>query len=254
MKLKDPCATLKTSAPALRAVLALCGALVLAATAGTARGALPLVTNASGVFVNERGDILTARHAVANCRSLYAVKDGQVSLARVLAVSEAQDIAVIGTTLRPYLTATFAHAVDDSKGGRPVYAESYEVLQATRSARGTLFNALTVPGGGLSLLSPVRPGASGSAVLDAGGLDLGMVVERVAVSGSAGATALSAGGAYPSMEHAGASRVKAVPVSEITGFMRAHGIPFTESDVPQLESTQAVGPRATTLAAGIICG
>jgi hypothetical protein len=48
--------------------------------------------------------------------------------------------------------------------------------------------------------------------------------------------------------------VKAIPVRDITSFLRAHGISYTESDVPQLEATQAVAPRATTLAVGVICG
>jgi hypothetical protein len=56
--------------------------------------------------------------------------------------------AVIGTELQPYLTATFAHTMND-RGGVPVFAESYEVLKGSSSVRGTLFNALTIPGGGL---------------------------------------------------------------------------------------------------------
>ena len=34
---------------------------------------------ASGVFINMRGDVLTARHAVSNCPSLFVVKNGQVA-------------------------------------------------------------------------------------------------------------------------------------------------------------------------------
>jgi hypothetical protein len=248
-----PSATLNSTARIFRHALAACG-LFASACATAASGYVPLTTNASGVFVNDRGDVLTARHAVANCKSLYAVKDGKVSPATIRAIGDAQDIAVVGTDLQPYLTATFSHSPDDGKGGKPVFAESYEALQLSKSLRGTLFNALTVPGGGLSLMSPARPGASGSAVLDSGGLYLGMIVERIALAPSGGAITLSATAQSAAADHAGASHVKAVPVQEITAFLRANNIPYTESDVPQLETTQAVAPRATTLAVGIICG
>lgn len=246
-------ATLKPTVRPIRRALAACG-LLFSACAATAEPYAPLRTNASGVFVNERGDVLTARHAVAECKSLYAIKDGRVSPATVLALGEAQDIAVIGTELRPYLTATFARAADDGKGGKPVFAESYEVLQGGKSVRGTLFNALTVPGGGLSLLSPARPGASGSAVLNGGGLYLGMIVERITLGPVAGAITLSVTAQSAAGEGAGASHVKAIPVRDITAFMRRHDIPYAESDVPQLEATQAVAPRAATLSVGVICG
>lgn len=229
------------------------GGLLLSACS-VAQAYTPLQTNASGVFVNDRGDVLTARHAVASCKSLFAVKDGRVAKATVLAMSETQDIAVIGTDLQPYLTATFARTPDTGNGGKPVFAESYEVLQGSKSLRGMMFNALTVPGGGLSLLSPARPGASGSAVLNGDGLLLGMIVERVALAPASGAVTLSATAESAAGASAGASHVKAIPVSDITAFLRKYDIPFSESDVPQLESTQALAPRATTLAVGVICG
>ena len=102
------------------------------------------------------------------------------------------------------------------------------------------------------LFSPVA-GASGSPVLGGAGLVLGMVVERVAVDGRlSGTVALSRrGGSAPG---AGATRVKAVPVDSITGFLREQGAVHAVSDRPQLGAMQAQAPRAATLSAGIICG
>jgi hypothetical protein len=56
--------------------------------------------------------------AVSNCSSLFAIKDGRVSKARVLAIDDHEDVAVIGTDLKPYLPATFVHTQDLGKGGQ----------------------------------------------------------------------------------------------------------------------------------------
>ena len=65
-----------------------------------------------------------------------------------------------------------------------------------------------------------------------------MVVERVAVDGRlSGTVALSRrGGSAPG---AGATRVKAVPVDSITGFLREQGAVHAVSDRPQLGAMQA---------------
>ncbi|MBP6706551.1 MAG: trypsin-like peptidase domain-containing protein [Achromobacter sp.] len=234
----------------LAALLALPGAA--AAQAGA-----PLESQASGLFINAAGQVLTAAHAVTGCASLYALKDGQVRRATVVARDDARDLALLDTGFKPYLSATFA-ATPESSGGRPVFTEAYGELQRMPARASTVFNGMTAPHGGgsaaeLLLFSPVKPGASGSPVLGGAGLVLGMVVERVAVDGRlSGTVALSRrGGSAPG---AGATRVKAVPVDSITGFLREQGAVHAVSDRPQLGAMQAQAPRAATLSAGIICG
>ena len=62
-----------------RALVALrrdAGRLAGAARRGRPAGA-PLESQASGLFINAAGQILTAAHAVTGCASLYALKDGR---------------------------------------------------------------------------------------------------------------------------------------------------------------------------------
>ncbi|MFH0129439.1 serine protease [Variovorax sp. EL159] len=216
---------------------------------------VPPDTNASGVFLNEAGDVLTARHAVSDCRTLFAVKGAQVSQATVIAASPALDLAVLRTTLKPYLSATLSRA--DAAPGRSVgvFAEAYAVLQRLPDRAGLLSNAMTVPGAeGLQLLSGVQPGASGSAVLGADGLLLGVVVERVAAAPHAsGMTTLSRAASAAGVK-GGATQVRAVPASQVRQFLGSHGIAFTESDSPQLSPMQSPAARASTLSVGVLCG
>jgi len=208
----------------------------------------------SGIFVNADGDVLTARHAVIGCRSLYVVKDGKVVTATLRAVSNEDDIAVLATALKPFLSAVFQRAALPPDRSVAVFAEAYSRLLRMPDRARTLSNAITVPdeGGELQLLSGVKPGASGSAVLGAGGLVLGMVVERVAgVPSSAGMAQVHA---RNPAQAGGATLVKAVPAAAVKHFLRAGGIDFTESDAAQISALQSPAARAFTLGVGVICG
>jgi serine protease DegQ len=236
----------------LALVAALATAFSAAFTVARADTALP-DTNASGVFLNAAGDVLTARHAVTGCRTLFAVKGAQVAQATVIAASPELDLAVLRTTLTPYLSATLA--LSDAASGHSVgvFAEAYAVLQRLPDRAALLSNAMTVPGvDGLQLLSGVKPGASGSAVLGADGLLLGVVVERVPAAPHAGGMVLSR--ASSSAAVTGATQVRAVPASQLRQFLRTHDIAFTESASPQLSPTQSPAARASTLSVGVLCG
>lgn len=213
--------------------------------------------NASGVFLNAAGDVLTARHVVAECRTLFAIKGAQVAEATVVAASPELDLAVLRTKLRPYLHATLALGDAAPRQSVGVFAEAYAVLQRLPGRATLLSNAMTVPGAeGLQLLSGLKPGASGSAVLGADGLMLGVVVERVAAAphasgGMLSRTASSAAGLAAGL---GATQVRAVPASQVRQFLRAHDIAFSESGSPQLSPMQSPAARASTLSVGVLCG
>lgn len=206
----------------------------------------------SGVFLNTAGDVLTANHVVKNCRSLYVVKDGRVEPATVLATSRDPDLAILHTALKPYLSATLARNAPVKSASVGVFAEAYSVLQRMPDRARLLSNAMTVPGGeGLQLLSGVKPGASGSAVLGGGGLLLGVVIERVGAGPGTGSQTLSRsadGGTT------GATQVVAVTVDKIRQFLQDHQIDFAESDTAQLGPMQSPAARAMTLSVGVICG
>ena len=229
-------------------------ATAFAVLAGAVHAAPP-EANASGVFLNAAGDVLTARHAVADCRSLFALKDAQVAQARVIAESAELDVAVLRTTLTPYLHATLAaDARTLAPGSVGVFTEAYAVLQRMPDRAALLSNAMTVPGvEGLQLLSGVQPGASGSAVLGADGLLLGVVVERVAAAPHASGMVLSRAASAAGVA-GGVTRVRAVPVARLRDFLDAHGIAYTHSREPQLGPQQSPAARASTLSVGVLCG
>lgn len=228
---------------------------------GLAAGALASVawasaapaSNASGVFLNADGEVLTAAHAVASCRSLFVVKGMQVAEATVRASSPALDLAVLRSTLKPYLSATLALADDPPATSVGVFAEGYESLQQRPDRSRLLSNAMTVPGdAGLQLISDAKPGASGAPVLGPDGLLLGMVVERVAAAPHATGTMLSR--AASSGVKLGATQVRAVPVAAIRRFLVAHGVSFVQSASPQLSPLQSPAARASTVSVGVLCG
>lgn len=221
-------------------------------TANSPPAAVGTEVNASGVFLNSAGDVLTAKHAVTGCRALYVVKDARVAGAFVLASSQDLDIAVLRTPLKPYLSATFAQTPPASNASRGVFAESYSALQRLPDRAALLSNALTVPGSdGLQLLSGAQPGASGSGVLTGTGLLMGMVIERVGAAPHATGRVLSRGPAGPS---GGATQVRALTSAQIKRFLSDNLIPFTESDVAQLGPMQSPAARASTLSVGVLCG
>lgn len=208
--------------------------------------------NASGIFLNSAGDVLTAKHAVIDCPTLYVVKDGRVAEASVQTSSQELDLAVLRTTLKPYLSATFALTLPASNASRGVFAESYSALQRLPDRAALLSNAMTVPGSeGLQLLSGAQPGASGSAVLAGNGLLMGMVVERVGAAPYASGRILHRG---PVGLSRGAKQVRAITSAQIKRFLSDSLIPFTESDRAQLGPMQSPAARAATLSVGVLCG
>ena len=223
-----------------------------------AASSLGFEAQASGVFLNANGDVLTARHAVAGCGSLYVVKDARVVTASLRAVSDETDVAVLATALKPVLSAVFSRTELPSDRSVAVFAEAYSRLLRMPDRARVLSNAMTVvvtsptEGRDLQLLSGVKPGASGSPVLGVGGLLLGIVVERVAgAPGTAEAVLLQSGNPAKA---AGATSVRAVSSSVIKRFLRAHGIDFSESDAAQISMQQSPAARAFTLEVGVICG
>lgn len=207
-----------------------------------------LDVNATGIFINDAGDVLTARHAVTGCGSLFVIKDARVARARVLAVSPDRDLAVVGSTLRPLLAAAFARTPPGG-GAQPVFAAGYDALRRMPDRATAVVNGLTRPGAradDLTLMLAATNGASGAAVLDQAGRVIGVVTDRADVS---------AGDPRAVATRADAARyVIAVPVEPVKAFLAASGVRYDETDAPQLEPMQPHAARAATLEVGILCG
>jgi serine protease DegQ len=212
-----------------------------------------LDTTASGVFINGAGDVLTARHAVATCKDIYVISGRRVAQATLGVASEMLDLAVLHTSLKPYLSATLAGAAPPNDRAVAVFAEAYSVLQHIPYRSVLLSNALVVQGGErLQLLSGARPGASGSGVFSTSGLLLGVVIERVAVGPGGGPRVLSRSGGVSELVRP--TVVQAVPIAKVGQFLLESNVPFIQSDLPQLGENQSAAARAATLSVGVMCG
>lgn len=212
--------------------------------------ATALESNATGFFVNDRGDVLTARHVVQTCQSLFLIKDGQVARATVKAVSADADLAVITSRIKPLLAARFPKT-GVVGSAQPVFTAGYEVLRHMPNRTATMYNAVTrdkpaAETGTFTLMSSATNGASGSPVLDQAGLVVGLVTDRTQVSSEDPRAFVTRSGA--------ADYVIAVSAQTLKTFLAANRIPFNETDAAQLEPMQARAPRAATLEAGVLCG
>ncbi|HEY3600156.1 MAG TPA: serine protease [Paraburkholderia sp.] len=214
-------------------------------------GAFALEPNATGFFVNDGGDLLTARHVVEACQTLFVIKDGQVARASVKAVSHDKDLAVIASRIEPLLAASFAKR-SGLVGVQPVFAAGYDALMHMPDRQTAMFNGFARnattdrESGALTLMSSATHGASGSPVLDQAGLVVGLVTGRAEASNENPRAYVARSGA--------ADYVIALSSDSIKTFLAVSNIPFNETDVPQLEPMQPHAPRAATLEAGILCG
>jgi len=211
-----------------------------------------LEAHASGVFLNADGDVLTARHAVLDCRRIFVIRGRSVSRAQIVTDSAPLDLAVLKTTLTPYLSATIIASPHRLEVSRVVFTEAYSRLLRAHDSVRVISNAIALPGGtSLRLLSAAQPGASGSPVLGSDGLLWGVVLARVAHRPGVSGGLLSRAGRVH--VPGGATYVHAVPADKIQTFLAHNEVPFTSSDVPQLGRHQSPAVRAATLSVGVLC-
>lgn len=201
-----------------------------------------MAPNASGFFIDMEGTVLTARHAVQGCSTLYTLKDGRVARADLVATSPDDDLALVRSTIKPYLAATFATDAE-IQGSQPVFAASYDDLQHMKDRAKVMYNGFVVDRVRrpdeieFMLYSGADHGTSGSPVLNGKGLVIGLITKRETTGGLSGQ-----------------SVVVAVSGVAIQAFLRRAGVAFDESDGAQISPLQARAPRANTLSVGIICG
>lgn len=208
---------------------------MLGASAPTiALSAVLFDTQASGVFVDTQGTVLTVAHGLAGCATPLVAYQGQVYPATRRAVDSKADLALLDTPALGLLAARWAPAV--AAVGAPVFTASYGRLMSNDTM--TLTNALVVAAepSALVLVSAARPGASGAPVLDDRGAVVGLVRARRARPGTAG------------------GRVEAIGLAPIERFLTAQNVAVPRARDRQLAVTQPKAGRARTLTAGILCG
>lgn len=187
----------------------------------------------TGFFVDDSGTMLTVRHAVDACVKVVVAKEGRAMTARVLAMSDRADLALVKVARTWGLAAVFP------KGASPaindmVFVGAYDRLPGLIARGGTLANATVAsaadPAGQLILDSDATFGASGAPVLDSRGLVEGVISRRTS-----------------------ATRVVAVGAAEAKAFMADHGVRFAQDDRPQLAGGASRANRAASISARVTC-
>lgn len=141
-------------------------------------GDLRIVANGSGVFIDDKGSLVTNAHVIQGCKAVGAVGAGA---ARVVAVDAASDLAL----LRFDRAGPYARLRETVRLGEPVTAAGFPL-------QSVLGNGLNITTGNISALAgiggdrrqlqisaPVQPGNSGGALLDSQGRLVGIVVAQI---------------------------------------------------------------------------
>jgi trypsin-like peptidase len=185
----------------------------------------------TGFFVDDKGHMLTARHAAEDCSRLVVAKEGHALAAHLVALSPSADIALIKVTKTLGLAAVFPSTVGVNTNDM-VFASAYDKLATNR---GLLANATVAgsPGsqsGALMIDTDVTFGASGAPVLDSRGLVQGIISRRT-----------------------GSSRVVAVGAGDAKTFLAANGVRVTIDDRSQIVAAASRGSRAASISAQVTC-
>jgi trypsin-like peptidase len=182
-------------------------------------------------FVDDKGHMLTARHAAEDCSRLVVAKEGHALAAQLVALSPSTDLALIKVTKTLGLPAVFPSAVGVSTNDM-VFASAYDKLVMNR---GLLANATVAgsPGsqsGALMIDTDITFGASGAPVLDSRGLVQGIISRRT-----------------------GSSRVVAVGAGDAKAFLASNGVDVTIDDRSQIVGGVSRGSRAASISARVTC-
>ncbi|MEW6642032.1 MAG: serine protease [Pseudomonadota bacterium] len=187
----------------------------------------------TGFFVDDGGTILTVRHAVDACVRVVVAKEGRAVAARVLAISDRADLALIKVPRTWGLAAVFPRSATPAINDM-VFVGAYDRLPGLIARGGTLANATVASAadsaGLLALDSDATFGASGAPVLDGRGLVEGVISRRTS-----------------------ATRVIAVGAAEAKAFMADHGVRFAQDDRPQLAGGASRANRAASISARVTC-
>jgi serine protease Do len=185
----------------------------------------------TGFFVDDAGDMLTARHAADECTRLIVYKEGRAVAAHVVALATGADLALIKVPKTLGLAAVFPIGVGVGTNDM-VFASAYDTLSAARGmlANATVASATGSQSGSLEIDSDVTFGASGAPVLDGRGLVQGIISRKT-----------------------GTSRVIAVSAGQAKSFLAANGIRFEQDDRSQIAGAGSRANRAASISARITC-
>lgn len=232
----------------LLAISVLWSASVLARAAASSRGGFPEAhglargaehatsgkeKSGTAFFVDDMGDMLTARHVVDDCQRVVVVKDGLDLAAQVLALSDQADLALIKVPRTLGLGAVFSRSVG-AIANDMVFVAAFDNLPNLIASGGLLANATVVANaradGTLEIESNVIFEASGAPVLDEGAHVQGVISRR-----------------------SSDNHVIAVGVQLAKEFLVGHGIAIAEDDRPKIAALGSRAHRAASISVAAIC-
>lgn len=189
--------------------------------------------NGTAFFVDDLGDMLTARHVVDACQHIIVTKEGIALAARVVALSDRADLALIKIPETLGLAAVFPRSVEAAANDM-VFAAAYDKLPSLIASGGLLANATVVDSdagsGILAIDSDVTFGASGAPVLDSGARVQGVISRRTPEN-----------------------HVAVVGAKVAKPFLAANGIEIEEDDRPQIAALGSRAHRAASISANVTC-
>ena len=191
-----------------------------------------LKASATGVFINETGDILTNFHAIRGCGVVTATTAERAGATlNVVAASAALDLAVLKAAGIPPAVATFSRDPPARTTGKALVV-GYTLFgkpgpSATATAAAVSAAALADESWHFAFAARIFPGHSGSPVIDAFGEVIGIVHARARRHADPG------GPAGPGL---------AIGVEAIRRFLSDHRITMRFADAPeQLDDTTILG-------------
>ncbi len=142
-------------------------------------------SSGSGFLVSNQGHILTNAHVVSGCNSIHVRQDdGREWPAKILYVSEREDIAVLLTDIKDGIVARFRSS-PLVRLGENVYVFGFPLAGAL-STSGNFTSGIVTALAGLKddtsriqISAPVQPGNSGGPLLDSWGRVIGIVTSKL---------------------------------------------------------------------------
>jgi S1-C subfamily serine protease len=189
----------------------------------------------TGFFVDRDGHVLTAGHAAADCVRLFVRKDGRTLRAKALAVSAADDLALLEVENATGVPAVFARSLKIADRDM-AFAADYRNLPGILAGGGALSNAVLTGNKthqsreDIELVSAATHGSSGAPVLNAMGQVIGLITHKLR-----------------------SDRVLATNANQIKVFLAANRIAVAETDQPQLNPLQDHARQAAAISVGVTC-
>ena len=196
-------------------------------------------------FVSKEGTALTNSHVVEQCNEIRVGLGRQESTARILARDEKNDLALLTTSIKPALWATWRFLL---RQGDDVVVYGFPLTGLLASGGNVVTGNVTALSGVandsrfLQISAPVQPGNSGGPLLDRSGNVVGVVVAKLDALNVAMAT-----GDIPQNVNF------AIKGSVAAAFLNSQQVAHTEGEGTAALSTPDISERAKTFTAQVVC-